>query len=763
MINKEGPFLGIRKLKVEALQVDLVIVGGGMAGTCCAITAARAGLKVSLVQDRPVMGGNASSEIRLWILGATSHMGNNNRWAREGGVIDEILIENLYRNPEGNPLILDALLLEKVHSESNIRLLLNTSVYALEKCAEDQIDWVNAFCSQNSTEYQLTAPLFVDASGDGILGFLAGAAFRMGAELKSEFDEKFAPDQDYGELLGHSLYFYSKNIGKPVKFVAPSFANKEISKLPRFKSYNLKEDGCRLWWVEYGGRTDTIHASEEIKWELWRIIYGIWDHVKNSGEFQDVANLTLEWVGTIPGKRESRRFEGDYMLTQRDVVEQREHKDVVSFGGWALDLHPADGVYSEQPGCTQWHSKGVYQIPYRTMYSRNIKNLFLGGRLISASHVAFGSSRVMSTCAHNTQAVAMAASLCIKNKLWPADLVQDQWMKTLQSKLIQTGQYLPKINLEEKNDLVRQAQIHVSSEYLLQELPFNGSWKPLEFAMAQMIPLPVGKIPSLTFKIKAKSSTTLMVELRNSQKLGNYTPDHLLEQVSIPIEKGEDFYSVTLDYLNDASQYVFLCLMANDELEIQYSNSRLTGLLSVFHKFNKAVATSSIQQPPLNIGIDTFEFWVPERRPEGHNLAFRLEHHLKVYGKDNLHNGVFRPTLQPNAWMADKSDPNPELKLEWEEPQTIHRIKLYFDTDFDHPLESTLMGHPESEIPFCVKSYRIKDETGKIVCSQTDNHQTINTIKFDLPIQTKKLFVELDHPSDNIPAALFGILCYGKE
>jgi hypothetical protein len=213
----------------------LVIVGGGLAGTCCAITAARHGVKVTLVQDRPVLGGNGSSEIRLWILGATSHMGNNNRWAREGGVVDEILVENLYRNPEGNPLILDTILIEKVSLEPNIRLLLNTAAYDLNKKGDDQIESVLAFCSQNSTEYLLEAPFFVDASGDGILGFLAGAAFRIGAESKEEFDEGFAPDQAYGELLGHSLYFYSKDTGKPVRFIPPSYANTEISKLPRFQ------------------------------------------------------------------------------------------------------------------------------------------------------------------------------------------------------------------------------------------------------------------------------------------------------------------------------------------------------------------------------------------------------------------------------------------------------------------------------------------------------------------------------------------------
>src|SRR5262245_21578415 len=198
-----------RSLKNVRLDADLCVVGGGLAGVCCAITAARAGIRVVLIGDRPVLGGNASSEVRLWILGATSHMGNNNRWAREGGVVDEILVENTYRNPEGNPYLLDSLLLEKVVAEPHITLLLNTAVYEVDKqrAAEngysDSITALRAFCSQNSTRYELAAPLFCDASGDGVVGFLAGAAFRMGAESREEFGERFAPSQEYGELLGH--------------------------------------------------------------------------------------------------------------------------------------------------------------------------------------------------------------------------------------------------------------------------------------------------------------------------------------------------------------------------------------------------------------------------------------------------------------------------------------------------------------------------------------------------------------------------------
>jgi hypothetical protein len=491
----------VRPLRVEELKCDLAVVGGGLAGSCCAITAARAGLKVVLVQDRPVLGGNASSEVRLWILGATSHMGNNNRWAREGGVIDEILVENLYRNPEGNPLILDTILLEMVVSEPNITLLLNTAVHDLEKSDPDTIKIVRAFCSQNSTAYEVSAPLFCDASGDGIVGFLAGAAFRVGAESRAEFDERFAPEQATNELLGHTIYFYSKDTGRPVKFTAPSFALKDITRIPRWRDIKAVDFGCRFWWLEWGGKFDTIHDSEKIKWELWKVVYGVWNHIKNSGQFPEAETFTLEWVGTIPGKRESRRFEGDHMLTQQDIVKQRQHADAVSFGGWAIDLHPVDGVYSTQAGCQQWHSKGVFQIPYRTLYSRNIKNLFLAGRIVSASHIAFGSTRVMATCAHGAQAVGMAAALCRRHNLNPGAVAASPYITELQRDLLRSGQFIPKQPLEDNEDLARKASLAASSELTLSELRDGGETRPLDCARAMMLPVPAGRMPKITYTV----------------------------------------------------------------------------------------------------------------------------------------------------------------------------------------------------------------------------------------------------------------------
>lgn len=752
---------GRRDLKTVRLACDLVVVGGGLAGTCCAVTAARAGLQVVLVQDRPVLGGNASSEVRLWILGATSHLGNNNRWAREGGVIDEILVENLYRNPEGNPLILDSILLELVAAEPNLTLLLNTAVYELEKSDPETIRSVRAFCAQNATRYDLSAPLFCDASGDGIVGFLAGAAFRMGAESRSEFGEALAPPQASPAVLGHSLYFYSKDVGRPVRFVAPRFALRDITRIPRYRDFRAGDSGCRLWWLEWGGNLDTVHDTETIKWELWKVAYGVWDYIKNSGQFPEAATLTLEWVGTIPGKRESRRFEGDYVLTQQDLIEQRPQADAVSYGGWAIDLHPPDGVFSARPGCQQWHAKGLFEIPYRCLYSRNLTNLFLAGRLISTSHVAFGSTRVMATCAHSAQAVALAAGLCRQLGLPPRALGQPPHLATLQQRLLRSGQYIPRVARVEPDDLARTAVLTASSELQLGALPPGSETRPLDHAWAMMLPVQPGPMPRVTLWVDVAAATELVVELRGSSRPGNHTPDVTLQTVRRPLLPGPA-QPVPLDFAThiDQARYVFVCLRENPDLAVHLSDRRLTGVLAVARKFNRAVARSPRQEPPPDSGLEAFEFWLPERRPGGKNLALALAPPLAAFGPENLVNGVARPTRQPNAWVAAFEDPRPSVHLNWDRPQTLAVVELVFDTDFDHPMESVLMGHPERVMPFCVREFEIRDGAGAVRFHCAENHQTRRTVRFDPPVVTDRLVLQLTPPAEQVPAALFEIRCY---
>ena len=186
----------------------------------------------------------------------------------------------------------------------------------------------------------------------------------------------------------------------------------------------------------------------------------------------------------------------------------------------------------------------------------------------------------------------------------------------------------------------------------------------------------------------------------------------------------------------------------------------MTGVLALTHNANKAVAKSATQSPPSGIGVDSFEFWTPLRRPAGKNLAIQLDPPLSVFGPANLVNGIARPTCQPNAWAARLDDAAPAVTLRWPELRNIGRIELSFDTDFDHPMESVLMGHPERVMPFCVRRYRILDENRQELATCESNHQTRNSIVLDPPVMTRTLTIAVEHPAPHVPAALFEVRCY---
>ncbi len=744
---------GNRKLRRQRVDADLIVAGGGLSGVCCAVAAAREGVRVALVQDRPVLGGNASSEVRLWVLGATAHMSNNNRWAREGGIVDEILVENLWRNPEGNAILFDAVLLDVVAAEPNLDLFLNTAISEVTVSPSGEIAAIHGFNSQNSIRYDFRAPLFCDATGDGIVGFLAGAPYRIGAEESSEFGEGFAPDAGYGFLLGHTIMLHGKDMGRPVTYVAPDFALSDITAIPRYETIRASQLGCTFWWFEYGGRLDTIHDTETIKWELWRVVYGVWDYIKNSGRFPEAENLALEWAGPIPGKRESRRFEGDHMLTQDDLVSQRPFEDAVSFGGWSLDLHPADGVYSDRPGCNQWHSHGVYPIPYRCLYSRSISNLFLAGRLISASHVAFGSTRVMATCAHSAQAVGVAAALCRETDCLPRTLTEASHMKNLQRRLLRTGQWIPNVALDDPDDLVQSAAITATSRMKLGTIPPDGPVRPLDRSVALLVPLSAGAVPSMAFQFQAEDDTTLSIELRVSERIGHYTPDQTLAVTTLEVKSGAAWYEVDFQASLDSAQYGMVCLMANAEVSVSCSAQQVTGVLSLRH--------AGEQPERTDLGFHGFEIWRPERRPGEHLPACRFAPSLDTFEPAQLANGFDRPWLQANAWVADLDDPEPAVHFTWTQPQSIRRMVIAFDTDFDHPMESHQFNHPERVVPYCVRNYRVCDREGRVLHRAEDNHQTRNVIEFDEPIVTDQLTMHVEHPSSQVPAAVFSVRCYG--
>lgn len=444
----------------EKLETDVCIIGGGMSGVCAALAAARNGSKVILVQDRSVLGGNSSSEIRMHIVGADIHGNRNDTDSRESGIIEELRLEEAVWNQQRCANMWDVILYDWCMKEPNITLMLNSDCFGVEM-KKNRIE--SALVVRHSTEdvFHIYADIFVDCSGDGRLGAEAGADFYMGCEPKSMYGESMAPEEHSDDVLGSSILFTTRKYDRPMPFKAPSFIRKfkDCSELPH-RGHGSWEYG--FWWVEWGGELDTIKDNERIREELIAVALGVWDHIKNSGHHPQSENWALEWVGAIPGKRESRRFTGDHVLREQDVKAGETFDDGVAYGGWSIDLHPPKGVYSPDPPATQVPVP-LYNIPYRSLFSRNVSNLLFAGRNISASHVAFGSTRVMATCSVIGQAAGTAAALCIKHKCKPRELSKEA-TKELQQTLLKDDAYIIDVTNSDPYDLARSANVRASSE-----------------------------------------------------------------------------------------------------------------------------------------------------------------------------------------------------------------------------------------------------------------------------------------------------------
>ena len=461
--NAKGGPAAVRSpiVSQDVLEADVVVVGGGMAGVCAAIAAARNGASVVLVQDRPVLGGNSSSEVRLHVLGAEDNAAGGKTDFRETGILEELRLEEAIRNPQRSTNMWDLLLYEWVRREPNLTCLLNTHCCGARMSGPDRIEAVLASRYGTEDMFTIRGKLFIDCSGDGRLGAEAGAEFRVGREARSEYGESLAPLTADRKVLGSSILFCTRKHDRPMPFVAPNW----IRRFPRCEDLPHRGHGSwewGFWWVEWGGDLDTIKDNERIRDELLAAALGVWDHIKNSGRHPESANWALDWIGSIPGKRENRRFVGDYVLKQQDVQAGETFEDGVAYGGWAIDHHPPAGIYASEPACTQIQVP-LYNIPFRSLYSRNIANLMFAGRNISASHVAFGSTRVMATCSVEGQAVGTAAALCARQGSLPRTLARDG-MAELQQQLLRDDAYIIGTANRDPNDLARKAKVRASSE-----------------------------------------------------------------------------------------------------------------------------------------------------------------------------------------------------------------------------------------------------------------------------------------------------------
>ena len=431
------------ELMKKSRKVDVCVVGGGLAGTFAAIAAARHGAKVVLMQDRPVLGGNASSEIRMWVSGAGSRVRN----LQETGIMEEVLLENMYRNPTRNFSIWDSILYEKVKAEENIELLLNCACCFAE-CDGSTIKNVTGFQLTTYTWQTVEAEVFIDCSGDSILAELVDAEYMVGRESKETFGERWGLAEADKKTMGMSLMIQAHETDHKCEFIAPDWAYKFTTD----EEMNFKPHDCldrietNFYWIELGGEVDSIHDTEEVRDELIKIAYGVWDHMKNHGD-HGADNWELDFIGFLPGKRESRRYVGNYVMTQQDVESGRLFDDQVAYGGWQIDNHLPGGF--RMHGTNEFHLQKnrltePYSIPLRSLYSKNVSNLMFAGRNISASHLAFASTRVMGTCGILGQAVGTAAAMMIQYHMSARQLCAEK-IGELQAVLMEDDCFLPGI------------------------------------------------------------------------------------------------------------------------------------------------------------------------------------------------------------------------------------------------------------------------------------------------------------------------------
>jgi hypothetical protein len=407
-------------------RADLCVVGGGLAGICAALAAARHGLTVVLMHERPMLGGNASSEIRMWVSGA---VGKNNR---ETGILEEFEMENQYRNHGKNYSIWDSILFGAAITEKRLTLLLNCTC---NQCVMDAaageggtIQSVTGWQMTTQTFHQVEAVFFADCSGDSVLAPLTGARYLVGRENRREHGEALAQPAADMHTMGMSCLLQAREEAVPSSFIPPSWAAPMNTKAMKYRRPDLNHVTENFWYLELGGNRDSIHDTEEVRNDLVKLAYGMWDYVKNDPENREKnKNWRLDWVGMLPGKRESRRYAGDYILSQNDIDSGNHFPDIAAYGGWPMDNHHPGGfnAWNDPPTVMNTVPK-PYGIPYRCLYSVNINNLFFAGRNISATHIAMSSTRVMGTCALLGQAAGTAAYIASKYSLSPCGVYQQK-------------------------------------------------------------------------------------------------------------------------------------------------------------------------------------------------------------------------------------------------------------------------------------------------------------------------------------------------
>jgi len=743
-------------LQLVERKYDVVVVGGGLAGLCAAVAAARHGCKTALVEARPVLGGNSSSLIRVNPTGACTF----NSWARETGIIEEIVTEYVRRShlPIRNGLITsvwDLVLYEFARAERNLDLYLETVAFDVEMASPDRIAAVKCLQVGSELMYRLSAQYFVDCTGDGTIGALAGAEYRKGREARSEFNETpiIAPENPDELTQGSSLMFKSADAGRPVPFEPPPWAERypdESSLYMRHHEPTTLPDGSKVfagyWWIEVGAPYDTIRQNSEIRDELLRHLLGVWDHIKNRG-VHGAENQALEWVGFVPGKRESRRLTGDYILMEHDLKSQKLFEDRVAYGGWFIDVHTMGGILAKDK--PPEHLAGnidlsdelvveVYSVPFRCLYSKNVSNLLMAGRDISVTHVALGSTRVMMTCAVLGQAVGTAAALCMKYGVTPRELCR-KYIHELQQTLVRDDCFIPDVPNQDPEDLARKAEATATSHAKLTLEP-TGEEDPLNVDRCLVFPVSESRVDDLylwlhSYVDREVEFTVEFLPVSSIWSLNEKPPiDPVKSSATVP-----PLYSGWVRF----------------ELNVDVEPRRL---YRVNVHITAGVCWARSKPLPGVVAGWKKTYW--RRWRHAHTAyALRVTPPSYPFTPDNVVNGYARPYKWTNIWISDPEKGMPQsLMLDFGEEVTFSTVYLTFDTNLN--LETTRIP-PLYAFPECVKDYEVKvlDPEPKTLARVRGNYRRRRIHKFE-PVTARRLCIEVQATNGDPSARIYEVRVY---
>ncbi|MDR3723856.1 MAG: FAD-dependent oxidoreductase [Terracidiphilus sp.] len=701
---------------------DVVVCGGGLAGVCAAIAAARLGVKTCLVQDRPVLGGNSSSEIRVTPHGAAAF----HAYARETGIISELLIEErainheeIFENGWTNS-VWDMVLYDAVQREPNLTLHLNTSVLGVEVIGRTL---QSVYCRVANAEVNLNlrGKIFIDCTGDALVAAEAGCECRTGSEGRSEFNEPHAPAEPNSDIMGSSIHFKTKDVGRPAPFVRPAWAVEHNDPAYFYKQGRLpKEIRGGYWWIEIGVPFDTIHEAETIRHELTRHTLGIWDWIKNKdSKTRELAvNYALDWIGQVPGKRESRRVMGLYLMNEWDVQLNKRHSDEIAFGGWFIDMHTPGGLLAEhsEPASAESYSQtseyamrsyaGPYGVPLRVLVARDIDNLMMAGRNVSVTRCALGTMRVQCTTALMGQAAGTAAAIALAKEISLAQVCVSA-VDEVQQRLLRAGCFLPSVRNEDPTDKARSATVRASSEAAFTGLTpqARGSHEGMSYWRDQAVPL-CEQLEKRRGQWVAVGDSAL-----RSVRFCLSNPTDAVQQVQAHLLRVDHIW----DYrANDSMQIAGIVLQVppGEQQWVEWSLPQDCDLPSTgYVRFDLGVNPDILWHVAGAVEpghVSAFEMGAGKMRrySSGVTMALTVEPPQRCFDAKNILSGHARPYNGTNLWRSDPRQPLPQwLELSWAEVQSIAAIEITFP---GHLLREYHAYAPFYRDPQCASDYEVQ-------------------------------------------------------